>query len=109
MPWAPLAERFSSLPLILAGPMLGRTEPGAVTVWLALKESRMVTLRIDTGNAEGQLVQQLEGTLHTVHLVYPGHPLPSFVLPPEDLNHLKILHGSCRKPHGVGKEMLSHS
>jgi len=35
------------------------------------------------------------------------HSLPSFVLPPEDLNHLKILHGSCRKPHGVGKEMLS--
>jgi hypothetical protein len=61
MPWAPLAERFSSLPLILAGLMLRRTEPGAVTVWLALKESRMVTLRIDTGNAEGQLVQQAVG------------------------------------------------
>ena len=35
-------------------------------------------------------------------LVYRGHPLPSFVLPAEDLNHLKILHGSCRKPYGVG-------
>jgi hypothetical protein len=32
----------------------------------------MVTLRIYTGNAEGQLVQQLEGTLHTVDLVYCG-------------------------------------
>src|SRR5207248_1042086 len=40
-------------------------------------------------------------------LVYPGHPLPSFVLPPEDLNQVKLLHGSCRKPHGVGKDMLS--
>ncbi len=40
-------------------------------------------------------------------LVYPGHPLPGFVLPPEDLNLLRIVHGSCRKPHGVGYEMLS--
>jgi len=40
-------------------------------------------------------------------LVYPGHPLPSFVLPPPDLNQFRIFHGSCRKPHGVGKEMLS--
>src|SRR5216683_2335003 len=40
-------------------------------------------------------------------LVYPGHPLPGFVLPPEDLNHVSLLHGSCRKPQGVGKEMLS--
>ena len=40
-------------------------------------------------------------------LVYASHPLPGFVLPPEDLNQVRILHGSCRKPHGVGKEMLS--
>ncbi len=175
MPWTPLTERFSSLPLILAGPMLRRTEPHAVTVWLALKASQQVTLRIYRSNAEGKLVQQLEGTRQTVRLgdhlhivavtarttneherlawgelyyynlffqsesatgsnasetladlntpgilnidpssadllhrlVYPGHPFPSFVLPPEDLNQVKILHGSCRKPHGVGKEMLS--
>jgi hypothetical protein len=44
--------------------------------------------------------------LHCV--MYPGHPLPSFVLPPEALKQLMLLHGSCRKPHGVGKEMLSH-
>src|SRR5438093_1090106 len=40
-------------------------------------------------------------------LIYPGHSLPGFVLPPEDLNQVKLLHGSCRKPHGIGKEMLS--
>ncbi len=155
MSWTPLAERFSSLPLILAGPMLRRTEPRAVTVWLALKTPQVVTLRIYNRNGAGTLVQQLEGTRHTVRLgdqlhmvaitaraineherlawgelyahldtpgiltnnpasadllhrlVYPGHPLPSFVLPPEDLNQLRILHGSCRKPHGVGREMLS--
>ena len=175
MSWSSLAERFSSLPLILAGPMLRRTEPHAVTVWLALKTPQLVTLHIYSRNVGGKLVQQLEGTHHTIRLgdhlhivavtaratnehnrlawgelyyynlffqpdgtpesqgsetpahldtpgiltndpasadllhrlVYPGHPLPSFVLPPEDLNQIKILHGSCRKPHGVGKEMLS--
>jgi hypothetical protein len=175
MPWIPLAERFSTLPLILSGPILRRAEPGAVTVWLALKEARTVTLRIYGKDAKGKLIQRLVGThctvrlgdyLHVVavtaratdgdqrlewgalyyydlffqsddvvekhvpstaahldtpgiltldpsaadlrhRLVYPGHPLPSFVLPPEDLNQLRIMHGSCRKPHGVGKEMLA--
>ncbi len=173
MSWTPLAERFANLPLILAGPMLRRTEPRAVTVWLALKEPRRVTLRIYARDGGGDLVQQLEGTRHTVRLgdhlhivavtaraasgderlawggfyyydlffqpdeavegqaaagqlstpgilnsdpsaadplhrlVYAGHPLPGFVLPPEDLNHVRLLHGSCRKPQGVGKEMLS--
>jgi len=174
MSWTPLVERFSSLPLILAGPMLRRTAPRAVTVWLALKTPQLVTLRIYRRNGAGTLHQQMEGTRHTVRLgdhlhlvavtaratneherlawgelyyynlffrpdskperpgletpahldtpgvltndpasadllhrlVYPGHPLPSFVLPPEDLNQVKILHGSCRKPHGVGKVML---
>src|SRR6266567_2401070 len=175
MSWTPLAERFSSLPLILSGPMLRRTEPRAVTVWLALKTPQVVTLRIYSRNGAGTLVQQLEGTRHTVRLgdqlhmvaitaratneherlawgelyyynlffrpdstpewrgpetpahldtpgilthdpssadllhrlVYPGHPLPGFVLPPEDLNRLSIMHGSCRKPHGTGKDMLA--
>lgn len=175
MSWTPLAERFSSLPLMLAGPLLRRAEPHSVSVSLALKAPRLVTLRVYHRNAEGDLVQQLEGTGHTVRLgdhlhivvvtararheherlawggmyyydlffqagstsgsqepgafadlrapgiltldpasadplhrlVYPGHPLPSFVLPPEDLNQVRILHGSCRKPHGMGEEMLS--
>ena len=33
-------------------------------------------------------------------LAYEPHDFPSFALPPEDLNHLRIVHGSCRKPHG---------
>src|SRR5260370_8539117 len=68
MTWTPLAERFSCLPLIRMGPMLRRTEPHAVTVWLALKEPRVVTLRIYGKSAEGKLMQQLEGTCHTVRL-----------------------------------------
>jgi hypothetical protein len=37
-------------------------------------------------------------------LVYPGYTLPSFVAPTEDHTKLHIIHGSCRKPHGEGKD-----
>lgn len=177
MSWIPLAERFSSLPLILAGPIVRRVEPESVTVWLALKEPCTVTLRVYTQEDTAEPVQQCEGTRHTIRLgdhlhlvavtastgedarlhwsglyyydlffrvddgddtldkpvpetaphlyspgiltldpdqadplrrlVYPGQPLPGFVLPPEDMNQLRIVHGSCRKPHGAGVEMLS--
>src|SRR5712692_6377098 len=178
MSWTPIAERFTALPLILSGPILRRVDPQSVTAWLALKEPQKVTLRIYARSSEGNLVQQFEGTRHTVRLgnhlhivavtaratnsdkqltwgglyyynlffqsdglagsldapvpetaahldtpgilnvdptgadplhrlVYPGHPLPSFVLPSEDMNQLRVVHGSCRKPHGVGREMLS--
>src|SRR5205807_6958616 len=66
--WIPLAKRFTTVPLILAGPMLRRVEPQAVTVWLALKEARTVTLRIYLKNEDGQLIQQFAGTRCTVRL-----------------------------------------
>ena len=31
---------------------------------------------------------------------YFAHQLPTFSLPPQDLNQLRMVHGSCRKPHG---------
>jgi hypothetical protein len=33
---------------------------------------------------------------------YSPYLLPSFVLPPSDPNKLRLIHGSCRKPHGGG-------
>ena len=172
MAWTSLAERIDNLPLIVAGPIVRRAEPRLVTVWLALKEARDVTLRVYECTPGGQLEQRMEGTratirlgdnLHlvavTVHmtgdepglswgqlyyydlffahtgldasepidhlatrgilstdpaeedslqrLIYPGHPLPGFMLPAAGVRDLRIVHGSCRKPHGVGKEMLS--
>src|SRR5436305_238800 len=68
MTWQPLAERFANLPLILSGPVLRRVEPQSVSVWLALKESRTVTLRVYAQNESSELVQQLEGTSHTIRL-----------------------------------------
>ncbi|WP_019504713.1 alkaline phosphatase D family protein [Pleurocapsa sp. PCC 7319] len=40
-------------------------------------------------------------------LSYFPHQLPTFALPPKDLNCLNIIHGSCRKPHGGGRDTLS--
>ncbi len=33
-------------------------------------------------------------------LAYASLDFPSFALPPQDLNSLRLVHGSCRKPHG---------
>ena len=68
MAWVPLSERFDILPLVLTGPILRRAEPGAVTVWLALKEARTVTLRLYSADAEGKLLEQFAGTRRTLRL-----------------------------------------
>ncbi|HEY9872987.1 MAG TPA: hypothetical protein V6D12_06110 [Candidatus Obscuribacterales bacterium] len=157
----PLSNYINRLPLILAGPILRRTQPDAVTVWLALKEPREVTLKVYSTEANGLIIndQVLEGSRSTVqlgkylHLVavtaksvhqllqpgqiyaydldfgeddqslatalnlegfltsviisYFDHQLPTFAMPPDDLNHLRIVHGSCRKPHGGGQDALT--
>ncbi|MCC0178697.1 PhoD-like phosphatase [Waterburya agarophytonicola K14] len=159
--------KIQDLPLILAGPILRRTESDRVTVWLALKESRSLRLEIyeteNNGTIIGDVVLEGRGDtiklgkhLHILTLTaqkntgkllqtekiyaynvycnhhhdqtkksdrysliddlktsiyslsYFAHQLPTFSLPPQDLNHLKIIHGSCRKPHGGGKDTLSY-
>ena len=178
MTWTPLNHRIHHLPLILAGPILRRTESGAVTVWLALKAPRQVKLKVySTESGTGEIVDRLllQGEISTVqlgkylHVVavtakpidghfltsrqiyaydiefagrpepsgvpelenerenlisclwpvapdqsrlgpqtisYFDHQLPTFALPPDDLNYLRIVHGSCRKPHGGGRDAL---
>lgn len=165
MPWTPLQDRLHQLPLILAGPILRRTEAAAVTVWLALRQSCDVTLAIySTQAGQGVHLDQLQGkaTRHTVavgqhlHLIavtiylppaqtlqsgqiyaydlgfqlddqsapltlqealhsphappvsisYFDHRLPTFLLPPQSINELKLIHGSCRKTHGGGIDAL---
>lgn len=193
MGWQPLEGRFETLPLVLAGPIVRRVEPRSVSVWVALKQRCLVTLRIYRRDAaSGELSTILSGTHRTVRLgehlhitvvtatlpadavalasgclyyydlffapqhdaasalaapgfdgtaddagvpdaglrlhspgvlspqsspaaadndlrrlVYPGHPLPGFMLPPDDIANLRIFHGSCRKPHGAGHDALS--
>ncbi len=154
MGWTPLRERIDQLPLVLAGPILRRTQPDSVTVWVALKASRHVTLTIfdqnhnflfestrttariginlhvvavtakassnvlingenylyDLDFGKGELLNSpgiltAEGTLEGI--TYPQYKLPSFALPPSDLKDLRIIHGSCRKPHGESSDALA--
>lgn len=158
--------KLNDLPLILAGPVLRRTERDRVTVWLALKEARTIELKIYETKKQGSVIGRplLTGESKTIALgknihlatitaqtreekpLQPGeiyayniydknddtiadsearysliddiqisndslsyfpHQLPTFALPPSNLNQLKIVHGSCRKPHGGGKDTLS--
>ncbi|MDJ0596417.1 MAG: PhoD-like phosphatase [Pleurocapsa sp. MO_226.B13] len=145
---------LENLPLILAGPILRQTKADSVTVWLALKESRSLQLKIYETTNKGKKIGKtiLQGRRDTIklgqnlHIVavtakaqtellqpdkiyaynlysdgesiidrldsdrhsisYFPHQLPTFALPPADLNDLKIVHGSCRKPHGGGRDAL---
>jgi hypothetical protein len=40
---------------------------------------------------------------HHALLSYHDHQRPTFCLPPANLEQLRIVHGSCRKPHGEGE------
>ena len=166
-----MTDRFATLPLILAGPTLQRTEPTSVAVWVVLQQPRQVTLRIYDTSQQGRQVGQLrmQGTRSTIALgqalhgvvvtatgetgellqwgevyaydlefqdistdsapqsnsaltlnqalcsvtfpdvtiSYFEHQLPTFALPPEDLKQLRLVHGSCRKPHGDGADALT--
>jgi len=47
VPFNSLLNRINQLPLVLAGPILRRTEPNSVSVWVALKEEqKTVRLKI---------------------------------------------------------------
>ncbi len=176
MSWISLAERTAGLPLILAGPILRRVDAESVTVWVALREPRRVTLRVYPWDAAtgrgtarlagsrqsvrlsdglhivavtaraadasgaveadrlycynlffqdayrqgvardgdapsllspGVLVRDPETASEVERLVYPGMLLPSFASSATTLQRVRIFHGSCRKPHGVGRDALA--
>ncbi|MEH1893806.1 MAG: PhoD-like phosphatase [Nostoc sp.] len=155
-------EFLQQLPLILAGPILKHTERESVTVWVALKQSCQVELKVfettNDGEALGNCLLEGEGStfalgknlhvvaitarspigyrltggyiyaydlqftladqtrqmqqalcsnsLPTVSISYFEHQKPTFVLPPNRLQDLQIVHASCRKPHGHGFDAL---
>lgn len=152
-----LQSRISTLPLVIAGPILRRVTPDSVSVWVALKSQQTVTLKVyDSSNNEvisdsistialgshlhvcvvtaaSSSVIFTPGTNYTYNLfftngsnlgsagilnnsnsssgamsliTYGSFTRPSFSLPPTDFSKLRIVHGSCRKPHGEGKDAL---
>ena len=159
MAFSSLSSRLNSLPDVLAGPILRRVTPQAVTVWLALSKSLDVTLLVRDADdimdeshiikretapstkigahlhilaitcrlPEGQKLQP--GQVYFYDLIfdnraglskgisaalggdrsvaYPPWKLPSFALPPTSLADLRLIHGSCRKPHGDGDDAMA--
>ena len=57
--------------------------------------------------AELNLDQAINSGQENWRISYFAHQLPTFSLPPQDLNQLRMVHGSCRKPHGGGRDTLS--
>lgn len=157
---------LEDLPLILAGPILQRTEPDEVTVWLALKQPCAVALKVYETTTQGAALAtcQFVGDRSTValgkalHVVavtarsttgqclvsdrlyaydlhftpldpnstpqtldqalcsrrfphvdisYFPHQKPTFTLPPQQIQDLRMAQGSCRKPHGEGFDALA--
>lgn len=69
-------------------------------------EQHLLSDTTDPGPGSTDL--SLLGMLSTPHpLGYVAGKLPTFALPPSKLEDLNLLHGSCRKPHGGGRDMLA--
>lgn len=64
----PLNNSFNQLPLILAGPILRRTEPDAVTVWVALQRPCTIALSVFATCDRGETLAStlLQGSCSTV-------------------------------------------
>jgi hypothetical protein len=168
------APTLSTLPLILAGPMLRRVQKDSVAVWVALQKAATLKLNVKrasdggtrltavtlpastvkvgnnlfiavvTATATGTGDQLIPGELYAydleatiasgsftslrntgffsrpnesyvnTQLAYPGMAgvdpglagLPTFVLPASSPDGLRILHGSCRRPHANSLDAL---
>lgn len=156
-----LLRRITDVPLVLCGPMLRRVEPASVSVFVALKHARDITLEVYEGVTQPRPLR-MRGTARTLKLgeylhvavvtatlisdeedplaggaIYPYNlrfapidggteqdledlgmlrdpvrlgfvagDLPSFALPPDDLERLRLIHASCRKPHGESWDAL---
>ena len=82
-------DKPERLPLILCGPILRRTEPGSVTVWVALKEPRTVTLRVYSHApppAPESLKEEMRGTRRTARLGQNLHVV-AVTAEPVDADH----------------------
>jgi hypothetical protein len=50
--WQWLSQRAGTLPLVLAGPILRRVEPGMVCVWVATQQAQNITLTVRAAGTE---------------------------------------------------------
>lgn len=47
------------------------------------------------------------GGIPWADLALPGHSRPTFLAPPDAVGDLRLMHTSCRKPHGNGRDALA--
>lgn len=111
----------------IAGTKLAESPPRATTAIGTNLHIVAVTARIATPLVEGKIYfydMRFAGDISKnsilaastrptrledeTRLAYPPFKLPSFALPPADLNKLRLIQGSCRKPHGGAKDDPSH-
>lgn len=88
-----------------------RFKPGAV----APGRAYLYDLSFGSGGAgvqrlldDGVLVPgEAQGAPRLDVLLYHDQKRPSLVIPPDEPERLRVLHGSCRKPHGQGPDALA--
>ena len=72
-----------------------------------LKSDRVYAYDLYCQHEQKNLIEAIAVKDKDYSLSYFPHQLPTFALPPTDIDSLKIVHGSCRKPHGGGRDTLS--
>jgi hypothetical protein len=72
-----------------------------------LQPGQIYAYDLSFGTDEYNLAQALTSPqVPHVNISYFAHQLPTFAMPPDDLNDLRLAHGSCRKLHGGGQDAL---
>jgi hypothetical protein len=69
-----------------------------------LDAEQIYAYNLEFGN---EAVSLTSNSVNLNPISYFDHKLPTFATTPTNPNHLKIVHGSCRKPHGSGRDALS--
>lgn len=105
---APFATRLIGKGLHLA--LVTLTLPAGTP---KLKPSQLYSYNVQFGGkdlkSEGLLQDKTEGGLTLqLGLGYEDGFLPSFVMPADKVENLRLAHGSCRKMHGKGNDALAH-
>ncbi len=70
-----------------------------------LETGRNYFYDIEFGNGQS-LTSLNDGSDEDKRFTYGMEFRPSFALPPDDINKVRLVHGSCRKPHGQGEDAL---
>ena len=113
--WIALKEEVTSLELVISSgtSIIGRattsTRRFGRNLHIALITVNGLTLTVATkyfydinfGSSRSLVTQRiLSSSGGVAKIVYGSDSLPSFMLPSNNMSELKIIHASCRKPHG---------